>query len=131
MTDDEVGDEQRNPGEYEAYRIGRVQATKEVSSLGGSHEIEEGTIRLDLCTRNEAKEAEAIGSWAENYMSPNDTGAGVTVPIEFVGTISLPEPMTAEEADAWLEANPEEARDLLDTEITSDTTAADMLDSLR
>lgn len=130
MTDPTLNDE----WEYDAYRLGRVTRTVEVADPdGGVQTIEEGTIRFETINKEDQ------WLWEEDdwltHMVAGDGGIGLTdgvvVPHERVGIIEIPEPMTAKEADEWLESNPDQWRELLDDTIASDVTASDILEELR
>lgn len=52
-------------------------------------------------------------------------------PMDKLGIIELPEPMTREAAFEWLDDHPDKWRQFLDDSIESDTTAADLLEEIR
>lgn len=116
---------------YDGWRLGRATRTVEVAGPNGPQTIEEGDIGFDFINHEDAW-VWREDDWVEHYVAP-DGGRGLTggvvLPRERVGIIEFPRPMTREEAWEWLEDNPEQLRQHLDTEVESDTTAADILGS--
>jgi hypothetical protein len=125
--------------EYHAYRIGRPTRTVEVDAPGDdTHTIEEGTLTAELVHREDLWCTREEDGWVAHYVSPaggvgfgigDDNPGGVAVPYDLVGVIELPEPMTEQEADAWL--TDDRLLEFVDERIESDTTAADLLEELR
>lgn len=131
MAEMEMDDE----WEYDAYRMGRAKNSAEVMSGEGSRTIEEGTIVFEGINQEDHWMWEEE-SWTDHYVAPDGgvgfgigqgNSGGAVVRRELVGIIEFPEPMTEKEAWEWLDENPEMWQRHLDEEITSDTTAADLL----
>lgn len=118
---------------YDGYRMGRATRTVEVSAPAGSNTIEEGTVLFEPLNAEDTHMWEEDG-WISHYVAP-DGGigfeGGVALRYDKVGIIEFPRPMTEEQASEWLNENPEEWRQHLDTDIESDISAADYLEELR
>lgn len=130
---------------YEAVRVGRPTRTAEVDAPDGTTTVEEGVLTFEVVGRDEARIAREEEGWVAHYVAPDGgvgfglgegNSGGVAVPYDLVGIVSLPRPMTFEEADSWLTDNKvldiedELTEDHVDV-IESDTTAADILGEIR
>ncbi|WP_226043349.1 hypothetical protein [Natrinema sp. DC36] len=120
--------------EYDAFRVGRATRSVDVASPEGPRTIEEGTIRFDLINEEDHWLYEE-DSWIDHFVAPgaeNDALEHMAhQPMDKLGIVELPEPMTTEDAHEWLDANPEQWRQFLDESIESDTTAEDLLGEIR
>ena len=120
--------------EYDGYRVGRTTRTVEVQGMDGPNTIEEGTIRFEPINSEDVWMWEA-DEWMAHLIAPDgqneDFANAVHLPHDQLGTIEFPEPMTDEEADEWLDENPEEWQRFVDDTIESDVTASDLLDEVR
>ncbi|MDS0280063.1 hypothetical protein NDI85_19955 [Halomicroarcula sp. S1AR25-4] len=124
-----------DPFTYDCYVVGRATRTVDAPTADGTDTIEEGSIRLEPRCEDELALVRAEDGWTSHLLDPDADDpvlAGAHVPHDLLGVLWFPEPMTDHEAADWLETNPERWREFrtehLDTEIASDTTAADLLD---